>query len=149
MRYWVALLFLFVVGCGQGDKKAEVGNVDSVKITENDPIKRGVIALDAIYASEQAFQQLGMPAIQTIVKELQAALIMWTEVGDGEGVDACRMAIRIQATYMLDVMDRIDAPADTRSSDFRLACRKAVSYVYDDARIHHQWDVLTNQHGAK
>ena len=109
---------------------------------EADPVKRGVIAMDAIYASEGAFGQHGMPVIETIVSELQSALAMWPEAGNGEGVDACRMALKLQTTYMLNVMDRLGVPADARTSDFRQTCRDAVSYQHDDARIHQVWDAL-------
>lgn len=128
-----------ILGCSKQDNQAQA----NTHILQGDPIKRGEMALDAIYASEGAFMQHGMSAIDTIVTELQAALNMWPETGNGDGVDACRMALRIQTTYMLNVMERINAPGDDRSSAYRQACRDAVGYVLDDERVHRVWSVLT------
>lgn len=137
------LIGLALAGCSKSDEgippKSEA---QKAQISEADPNKRGVMAMDAIYASEGAFRQHGMSEIETIVRELQTALAMWPQVGNGEGVDACRMALKLQTTYMLNVMDRLDAPADARP-DFRYACRSAVSYKHDDARIHQVWTTLT------
>lgn len=113
--------------------------------TEADPVKRGVIAMDAIYASETAFMQQGMPAIDTIVRELQTALAMWPQTGNGEGVDACRMALRLQTTRILNLTDHIATPKVAQESDFRQACRDAVSYQYDDARMRQVWATLIAQ----
>lgn len=149
----VVCLLLGLVGCGKVEP--ETVSPPQTQFAEPDPIKRGIAALDAIYASEQALMKLGMPGIDSVLADLQNALWMWPNGGvDGgstEGEDACRMALRIQATYMLNIKDQFDMPVDQRtptykddrSSEFRLACRKAVNYVYDDARIHQVWDKFT------
>jgi hypothetical protein len=142
-----------LAGCGDKDNSQQaaisqdkpVEIVQPKKILENDPIKRGVIAMDASYASELVFGQYGMPATESIVKKLQTALAMWPETGNGEGVDACRMALKIQTIYMLNVMDRLNVPVDEKRSEYRQSCRDAVSYEYDKVRIIHTWDALTVQ----
>lgn len=129
---------LVLGGCG------EVTKTQAAPISEADPIKRGAIAMDAIYASETAFMRQGMPAIHTIVRDLQTALAMWPQTGNGEGVDACRIALRLQTTRMLNVMDRLNARDDPRSSDFRQACRDAVAYQYGASRAHRKAEAVAS-----
>lgn len=137
----MCLTFL-AAGCSKGEVEPQQ-QATTAAMSEADPIKRGILAMDAIYASEGAFQEHGMPAIDSIVHELQAALALWPETGNGEGVDACRMALRLQTTYMLNVQGQLGASTDPRATDFRQACSSAVSYARDDARIHQVWDKLT------
>ena len=138
-KLMVIAIILVLAGCGQESK------TQAAPISEANPVKRGVITMDAIYASETAFMQKGMPAIETIVRELQTALAMWPQDGTGEGIDACRMAIRQQTTRMLNLMDHVSAPKGAKESDFRQACRDAVGYEYDDARMRQVWIRLTAQ----
>lgn len=135
-------LALAVGSCGKDGaeqkKLAPAGGMSDV-----DLVKRGIMAMDVIYASEGAFQEHGMAAIDLIVHELQVALAMWPDVGNGEGVDACRMALKLQTTHMLNVQGKLGATTGPQTSDFRQACRDAIGYVLDDARMHQTWDRLT------
>lgn len=135
-------MVLGLVGCSKGADQPK--QAEQIRFSEADPVKRGAIAMDAIYASEGAFQQHGMGAIVSIVQELQTALAMWPETGNGEGVDACRMALKLQAIYMLNMQGKMGQLVDPRTSDFRQTCRNTISYVPDDSRMHRIWERFTS-----
>lgn len=136
---WV-LMLLALAGCGNSESEAKP---EQQPVIEADPIKRGTIALDAVYASEQAFMQHGAASLETIIYVLQNALSMWPSgpIAD-EGINACYMALRVFTAHWLNVQDELNAPLDERSSDFRLSCRRAINYQLDDSRQRATWDGL-------
>lgn len=139
-------LVLGLVGCSKGEADIDQPKqTEQIRFSEADPVKRGAIAMDAIYASEQAFMQHGMPGIQTVVMVLQNALSMWPETVADDGINACRMALRIQTTHMLNVTDHLDDQPDEKSAGFRETCRRAINYQDDNARQHAVWDMLTTR----
>lgn len=138
--FFALVVVVSMIACGNDNN---VATADKQSMIEPDPIKRGMMSLDAVYAAERAFMQEGVEGVQAINRGMINALSMWPDTtSPDDRINACHGALAMAARHWINVQAGKYLPMPTEASDLRDLCRIGVDYQYDEARILATWRSL-------